>query len=62
MRNNNAQKKCIFTNQTSVYRKVNCFFGVKINGILNEKRFYGLDSKDLKICLSISGSKNSRKQ
>ena len=41
MRNNNVKKKCIFTNQTSVYRKVNRFFGVKINGILNEKRFHG---------------------
>ena len=61
MRDDNVQKKCIFTNPTSVYREFNCLFGVKINGRLNGKRFYGLDSEDFKFCLSLSESEDSRK-
>ena len=61
MRDENIQKKYIFTNPTSVYREVNCFFGVKINGRQNGKRFYGLDSEDFKFRLSLSESEDSRK-
>ena len=58
MRDNNVQVKVSSLIQHNiyrisyVYREVNCFFGVKINSRLNEKRFYGLDTKDLKFCLS----------
>ena len=62
MCDNNVQKKCIFAHPTSVYCGVNYFFGVKINDRLNGKQFYGLDFKDFKFHLSLSGSEDSRKQ
>ena len=62
MGDNNIQKRYVCTNPTTVYRNLNCFFGLKTKGRLNGKRFYGLDSKDFKFHLSLSGSEDCRKQ